>query len=103
MSEIKHANMKALEASHKCEHENYEYERRKFVPFGGAKHTLVSVYEVPPMKSPYPYHYHHKNEETFYIISGEGILKTPTGERKVNRPRLCRQHKKSPLCGNIRF
>ena len=83
MSEIKHANIKALEASHKCEHENYEYERRKFVPFGGAKHTLVSVYEVPPMKSPYPYHYHHKNEETFYIISGEGILKTPTGERNV--------------------
>lgn len=83
MSEIKHANIKALEASHKCEHEDYEYARRKFVPFGDAKHTLVSVYEVPPMKSPYPYHYHHKNEETFYIISGEGILKTPTGERNV--------------------
>ena len=27
--------------------------------------------------------YHHKNEETYYIISGEGMLKTPEGERKV--------------------
>lgn len=26
----------------------------------------------------------HNNEETFYIISGEGILRTPSGERKVS-------------------
>ena len=43
---------------------------------------MVSIYEIPPGKSAYPYHYHHKNEETFYILSGEGILRTPCGERK---------------------
>lgn len=83
MSEIKHSRIEEIPASHKCEHDNYEYYRRKFVPFGAAKNTLVSVYEIPPLKSAYPYHYHHKNEETFYIISGEGILKTPDGERRV--------------------
>ena len=83
MSEWKHANMDDLAVSHKCEHENYEYFRRKFVPFGAAKNTLVSIYEIPPGKSAYPYHYHHKNEETFYIISGEGVLRTPEGERVV--------------------
>lgn len=83
MGEIKHTRMEDLAPSHKCEHDDYEYFRRKFIPFGGAKNTLVSIYEIPPGKSAYPYHYHHKNEETFYILSGEGILRTPDGERRV--------------------
>ena len=83
MQEIKHSKLEEIPVSHKCEHEGYEYYRRKFVPIDGAKNALVSVYEIPPHKSAYPYHYHHKNEETFYILSGEGILKTPGGERHV--------------------
>ena len=83
MSEIKHSKIGEIPASHRCEHEGYEYFRRKFIPFGGANNTLVSIYEIPPLKSAYPYHYHLKNEETFYIISGEGLLKTPEGVRIV--------------------
>jgi len=88
MNNIKHSKIEALPRSHKCKHEGYEYVRRKFVPFGGAEHTLVSVYEIPPGKAAYPYHYHYKNEETFYIISGTGILKTPEGERSVGAGEL---------------
>ena len=88
MSEIKHSKIEAIPASHKSEHEGYEYYRRKFIPFGGAKNTLVSVYEIPPHKSAYPYHFHHQNEETFYILSGEGILRTPEGEKKVTAGEL---------------
>jgi uncharacterized cupin superfamily protein len=83
VGEIKHCKIEDLAVSHRCEHEDYEYFRRKFIPFGDARNTLVSVYEIPPRKSAYPYHYHYKNEETFYIISGEGILQTPDGEKKV--------------------
>lgn len=83
MSEIKHSIIEDIPASHKCEHMGYEYFRRKFIPFGVAKNTLVSVYEIPPGKAAYPYHFHYKNEETFYILSGEGILRTPEGQRKV--------------------
>lgn len=83
MSGIKHASAQELEAQHKNEHEGYEYFRKKFVRFGEANDTLVSVYEIPPQKSAFPYHYHYKSEETFYIISGEGVLRTPEGERKV--------------------
>ena len=88
MREIKHSKIEDIPAGHKCEHEGYEYYRRKFVQFGQAKNTVVSVYEIPPGKSAYPYHYHHKNEETFYILSGEGILRTPDGERKVSAGEL---------------
>ena len=83
MDAIKHSKIDQIPVSHKCDHEGYEYFRRKFVPFGGAKNALVSVYEIPPGKAAYPYHFHHKNEETFYILSGRGILKTPEGERTV--------------------
>ncbi len=88
MSEIKHSKIEEIALSHKCEHESYEYYRRKFIPFGAAKNTVVSVYEIPPHKSAYPYHYHHKNEETFYILSGQGILKTPDGEKRVSQGEL---------------
>jgi uncharacterized cupin superfamily protein len=84
MSEIKHSKLEEIPASHRCEHDGYEYCRKKFVPFGSANHTLVSVYEIPPGKAAYPYHYHHKNEETFYILRGEGTLRTPDGEKKVS-------------------
>ena len=84
MSEIIYSRIEDIPVSHKCEHEGYEYYRKKFIPFGGAKNTLVSIYEIPPHKSAYPYHFHHNNEETFYILRGEGTLRTPDGERKVS-------------------
>lgn len=85
---IKHSKMEEIPVSHRCDHAGYEYYRRKFVPFGGAGNTQVSIYEIPPGKAAYPYHYHHNNEETFYILSGEGILRTPDGEEKVSAGEL---------------
>lgn len=83
MPKIRHDKIADIPVSHKCEHDGYEYYRKKFIPFGAAKDTLVSVYEIPPGKAAYPYHFHHNNEETFYILSGEGTLRTPEGERSV--------------------
>ena len=83
MKEIKHMSLEDIPVSHRQDHEGYEFFRRKFIPYGEAKNTQVCVYEIPPGKAAYPYHFHYKNEETFFILSGEGILKTPQGERKV--------------------
>lgn len=58
------------------------------MPFGAANNSVVNVYKIPPLKSAYPYHYHYKNGETFYIISGKGVLKTPNGERTVEAGEL---------------
>ena len=88
MSEIKCAKINELVPKHKCEHDGYEYYKKEFVPRGYAEKSMVSIYEIPPLKSAYPYHYHHKNEETFYIISGEGVLKTPQGDIKVSAGEL---------------
>ena len=58
--------------------------KKEFVPKETAGQCAVSVYEIPPQKSAYPYHYHTQNAEVFYIISGSGILKTPNSERAVS-------------------
>ena len=83
MSSIKISRPEALPARCKAEHEGYAYIRRNFVARGEAAQTLVSIYEVPPGKAAYPYHYHLKDEETFYILRGEGLLRTPEGEQPV--------------------
>jgi len=62
----------------------YEYDERPAIPEEGTKHCIVCFYEIPPGKSNYPYHYHLDQEEVFYIINGEGILKTPDGEKRVS-------------------
>ena len=80
---IRHSNIDLPPEKHVCKHDGYEYYRRDFVPRGDAAQCMVSIYEIPPKKSAYPYHFHHKSEETFFIFSGEGVLKTPQGDRKV--------------------
>ena len=44
----------------------------------------VHFYTIQPGKANYPYHYHTANEEIFYIISGQGTLKTPEGDKIVS-------------------
>ena len=79
---MKHCNMDDLHRKHKVGAEGYEFVRRDFLQVHEAQ-SLVRVYEVLPGKSAYPYHYHLKNEETFFILRGEGLLRSAEGERIV--------------------
>ena len=53
-------------------------------PFSTGGNLEVYFYIIPPGKANYPYHYHTANEEVFYIMSGQGTLKTPEGEKIVS-------------------
>ena len=79
---MKHQHIDDLPRKHKAGAEGYEFDRRDFLEVHEAR-SLVRVYEVPPGKSAYPYHYHLKNEETFFILKGQGLLRTEEGERTV--------------------
>ena len=83
MNEVILTSKAMLTPAHQNEHAKYEY--FKYIAAGAADGNLcnVSIYELPPGKSSYPYHYHTANEEIFYIISGKGLLRTPEGERTV--------------------
>jgi uncharacterized cupin superfamily protein len=83
MDEIIIARAMDAQPDHKKEHEDYEYKKRVLVPHRKGGQCKVSLYEIPPQRSAYPYHYHSKNEEAFYILQGRGLLKTPSGEKNV--------------------
>ncbi|MDR2148545.1 MAG: cupin domain-containing protein [Tannerella sp.] len=63
-------------------HGEYEYLKYLILPKEGNQCT-VAIMEIPPLKAAFPYHYHLGITEVFYIISGEGTVRTPEGERKV--------------------
>jgi len=66
--------------------QSFEFQRSNVAsPFSQKWGELeVYFYTVQPGKANYPYHYHLANEEVFYIISGQGTLKTPEGEKIVS-------------------
>ena len=87
MNRITHINLNDLSAENDNKtHENrkgFEYYRQNLVHRREGGQCIASIYEIPPNKSAYPYHYHTGNEECFYIIRGSGILRTPDGEKQV--------------------
>lgn len=82
--EIKITNKDLIKPKHKNEHGAYEYYKYEVVKPKKDGQCQISIYEIPPRKAAYPYHYHLKNEETFYIISGSGILETPNGNKIIS-------------------
>ena len=45
----------------------------------------VNFVEVEPGNTAYGYHWHEENEEVFYIISGEAVVKTIDGDVKLRQ------------------
>ncbi|MFZ5353125.1 MAG: cupin domain-containing protein [Bacillota bacterium] len=77
-------NMNEITPTHKCEHEPFEYYKHEVIKRSKENQCYVAIYEIPPQKSNYPYHYHLQNEEVFYIISGSGVLETPDGNKPIS-------------------
>ncbi|USZ73870.1 cupin domain-containing protein [Halorussus vallis] len=62
---------------------DHEFRRVRLGAAAGGERLGCSLYEVPPGKKVWPYHYHIGNEEAAYILSGEVTLRTPEGETTV--------------------
>ena len=82
MNAFLHMRMEDMRVSHTA-HGDYEYTQHTFVGRRDSDQSRICIYEVPPGKSAYPYHYHLKDVETFHILSGGGLLRTPEGEKPV--------------------
>jgi uncharacterized cupin superfamily protein len=83
MNEIIHASKAQITPMHQNVHPPYEFFRYEVAGFAAGNQCIVSIYDLPPGKSNFPYHYHTANEEIFYIISGTGVFKTPSGDTCV--------------------
>lgn len=58
----------------------FAYRRKRLGITAGGDQLGCSLYEVPPGKSPWYYHFHEANEEAMYVLDGEGTLRTTEGE-----------------------
>lgn len=83
MSDIKIIKADTVIGKDTARHKDYVYNKKEIVSKPEAAQCVVSVYEIPPGKAAYPYHYHLSNEEIFYILKGQGLLVTPKGKRIV--------------------
>lgn len=80
---IQITNKNLIEPKHKSDHEPYEYYKYEVTERRKDSECYVAIYEIPPQKANYPYHYHLKSNEIFYIISGNGILETTDGDKLI--------------------
>jgi uncharacterized cupin superfamily protein len=51
------------------------FRRKRLAAAAGGETIGCSLYELPPGKRAWPYHYHTGNEEAVYVLAGEGTLR----------------------------
>lgn len=59
------------------------FRRKRLAAAAGGDDLGCSLYELPAGARSWPYHYHTGNAEAFYVLSGEGTVRTPDGEEPV--------------------
>lgn len=72
MAEMRHAKVSELKVKHKSEQEGYEYYKRDFVPRGHADKSMVSIYEIPPLKAAIHIIIILKMRKLFILSAGKG-------------------------------
>ena len=63
----------------------FGFRRKSLSSVTGGTKLGCSLYEVPPGKRAWPYHYHAANEEAIYILEGEGTLRMDEKEIKISK------------------
>jgi uncharacterized cupin superfamily protein len=61
----------------------FSAERKRVARAAGARKLGYSVYRIAPGGRPYPFHFHHVNEEFFYVRRGYGLLRDREGTRDL--------------------
>jgi len=62
------------------DHGETAFRRKQLSDAAGGEDIGTSLYELPPGKRAWPYHYHTGNEEAIYVLAGEGSIRLD-GER----------------------
>jgi len=60
-----------------------EFTEKKIITDTEIGKSRANFVEIEPGNYAYGYHYHEANEEVFYFISGNGIVRTKDGDIKV--------------------
>jgi uncharacterized cupin superfamily protein len=74
-----------LEWEEQSHGEKFGYRRKQLGSAAGGEKLGCSLYEVPPGRRAWPYHYHLANEEAIYVLEGSGILRVGGEEVQVSK------------------
>ncbi len=77
-------NDQEIEWSEMVHGELIAHKRKDFTQKLTGNKMVASLYEVPPGKASWPFHFHTANEEAFYILEGEGELRCYDKRIKVS-------------------
>jgi uncharacterized cupin superfamily protein len=61
------------------ERDETAFRRKRLANAAGGDRLGCSLYELPPGKKSWPFHYHTGNEEAIYVLAGAGTLRTDDG------------------------
>ena len=79
------ANENELEWGKQSHGETFGYRRKSLSSATGSEKLGCSLYEVPPWRKAWPYHYHLANEEAIYVLRGLGTIWLGKREVAVSR------------------
>ena len=74
-----------LEWSEHSHGERFGSRRKQLGSSAGGEKLGCSLYEVPPGRRAWPYHYHLANEEAIYVLEGSGTLRIGGEEIGVSK------------------
>ncbi len=57
-----------------------QWKRKRLGVAAGGEQIGASLYEIPPGKRSFPYHFHWANEEALLVVEGSGTLRLPEGQ-----------------------
>jgi uncharacterized cupin superfamily protein len=77
------ANIDELELQHGSHGARFEWRAARIGPKLGARDLGYSYDVVPPGKASCPFHSHRAEEEMFFIVKGEGLLRYGNERRRV--------------------
>lgn len=74
-------NLRRLELAEDARvRDGHRFRRTMLGQVVGAELTGFSVYELPPGERAWAYHYELNREEWLFVIDGEVVVRTPTGD-----------------------
>jgi uncharacterized cupin superfamily protein len=74
-----------LEWNEQSHGEKFGYRRKQLSSAAGGRKLGCSLYEVPPGRRAWPYHYHLANEEAIFVLEGSGMLRIGGEEVQVTK------------------
>jgi uncharacterized cupin superfamily protein len=63
--------------------EEARFRRKKLAEAAGGEDLGCSLYELPPGRRAWPFHFHTANEEALYVLGGEGQLMVRTAGQET--------------------